>query len=61
MIAQDMSPDLVDHVGEAVTVRRTPKGVGKNTGTKDKPLVSPPAATGNHGHTETRTTNNNAK
>lgn len=59
--ALDLSPDLVKHRGAGVIVRKTPKGVGKNTGTPDKPVKSPPNATNNHGHVETTTTNKNGK
>ena len=57
----DLPQDLVDHCGAGVTVKRTPKGVGKNAGTPDKPIKSPPNATTNHGHLETTTTDKNGK
>jgi hypothetical protein len=46
----DIDPSWVTHSGELVTVRNTPPGVGKNTGTDDNPIKSPPKARNSHGH-----------
>lgn len=59
--ALELSPDLVEQVGAGVTVRRTPKGVGKNKGTTKTPVKSPPNATDNHGHVETSTSGDDGK
>jgi hypothetical protein len=58
---QELPQDLVEHHGAGVTVRKTPKGVGKNKGTPDKPVKSPATATNNHGHVETTTTDDKGK
>lgn len=57
----ELPEEWVTTAGAAVILTNTPKGVGKNTGTPDKPILSPPDADHNDLHLEITTTDKDGK
>ncbi|MEZ5967283.1 MAG: hypothetical protein R3F56_25830 [Planctomycetota bacterium] len=57
----ELPEEWVTTAGSIVVLTNTPKGVGKNTGTPDKPVLSPPNADHNDLHLEITTTDKDGK